>query len=53
MSKGEQTLKWIGLATVVFSGLVVVGEAIREAPGGVREVKIQMMGHNGGWKKAH
>jgi len=53
MSKTDQVFKWIGVATVVFGVVPFVGVLLMDAPGAVRELKIEMMGNKGGWKQAH
>jgi hypothetical protein len=52
-SKTDQILKWIGVGTLVFGVLPVVAITVRDIPGIIREIKIDMMGWKGGWKQAH
>lgn len=49
----DEVLKWIGVGTLVLVVLPVVAITLRDIPGMIREVKIDLMGFRGGWKQAH
>ena len=53
MSRTDQTLKWLGVGTLVLGVLPLTAVLVREIPGMVREVRIARMGFVGGWKQAH
>lgn len=53
MNTTDRVLKWVGVGTLAFGAVPFAAVLVREVPGMVREVKIDLMGFRGGWKQAH